>query len=324
MGRPISKKFIGDPEKIGHQLVVSYVWLDDSTAPEEGFFITRQSGTRRYHVANAEGRKGIIQLVDAMPTQAGEGVIMVLPTAGGPEEYARTIYNLTVKTYDDNRYNWNIAGTGEAILPFEAYVSPAEAIELLQSITDAGSGSAVVTILREEGLKVMDSDTKELFDEIPVGSGREEAVGDGVAEWTQIYGDAPNLDVLKGWIKLHVETEEHKFAFITAVDDATSAKKLAEALATATIVSGDRQSMIAGLRESGVAAAITRADELAAEKYTTVLKQVTELSSSALSSLATELLAVRNAISDKKFHGILPIVNAIDEILNTEPEGEPE
>lgn len=320
MGRPISKKFIGDPAKIGHQLVVSYVWLADSTAPEEGFFITRQSGTRRYHVANAEGRKGIIQLVDAMPTQAGEGVIMVLPTAGGPEEYARTIYNLTVKTYDDNRYNWNIAGTGEAILPFEAYVSPAEAIEILQSITDAGSGTAVVAILREEGLKVMDSETKELFDEIPEGSGREEAVGDGVAEWTTIYGDAPSLDVVKGWVKLHVETEEHKFAFITAVDTATTAKKLAEALATATIVSGDRQSMIAGLRASGVAAATTRADELAAEKYTTVLKQVTELSSSALSELATELLAVRNAISDKKFHGILPIVDAIDTILNPDAE----
>lgn len=105
MGRPLNKKFFGSPEKGGLQMVLSYVWLDDSTGPEEGFWVVRQLGTGRYQVTDGD-RVGAVRIVGYTPTQAGEGAILVFPFGAEDPEYARKIHNRSVVTWSNNTYKW--------------------------------------------------------------------------------------------------------------------------------------------------------------------------------------------------------------------------
>lgn len=105
MGRPLKKSFFGSPATGGKQLVLSWVWLADSTEAEQGYWIIRQVGTGRYQVTNGT-KTGVVKLVDALPDAPGEGVIEVHPFEG-VTEYASKIFNRTVKTFDGNSYKWS-------------------------------------------------------------------------------------------------------------------------------------------------------------------------------------------------------------------------
>ena len=129
MGRPLNKTYLGNPEKGGYQLGLSYVWLEGSEEAEEGFWISRQVGTGRYEVTNGE-RKGVVKLVDVLPTNPGEGVIVVKQFEGSYYEYAKKIHNRTVVTFDGNVYKWSVdPATNEAEADFilDGWENPLEA-----------------------------------------------------------------------------------------------------------------------------------------------------------------------------------------------------
>lgn len=131
MGRPLQKKFFGNPEGTGMQLVLSYVWLAGSTEAEEGYYVVRQVGTGRYQVTNGTNT-GVVKLVDALPTAPGEGVIVITPFGATQKEFARTIHNRTVRTFDGNTYKWSAEAAveeGQADLPFEDWTDPLEVNE---------------------------------------------------------------------------------------------------------------------------------------------------------------------------------------------------
>jgi hypothetical protein len=125
MGRPLQKKFFGNPEGTGIQLVLSAVWLAGSTEAETGFYVVRQVGTGRYQVTNGS-KSGVVKLVDALPTAPGEGVIVVRPFGTDLLEFAKKIHNRTVVTFDGNTYKWSrdpAEENGQADLAFETWES---------------------------------------------------------------------------------------------------------------------------------------------------------------------------------------------------------
>lgn len=139
MGRPLNKKFFGDPEKGGLQMVLSYVWLDDSTEAETGFWIVRQLGTGRYQVTNGD-RTGAVRLVDHTPAVAGEGSILVYPFGSDEPEFARKIHNRSVVTWSNNTYKWSVDAAdedGQANFILDTWAEPTE--DMIFSIT-AGTG----------------------------------------------------------------------------------------------------------------------------------------------------------------------------------------
>lgn len=121
MGRPLNKRYLGDPAKPGRQVVLTSVWLEGMVGPESGFYIMRQIGTGRYQVTNGT-LVGAVRLIDGEPLEAGKACLEVVPFGGeGSIEYARVIHNRSVKTWDGNNYRWSTEAAvaeGEADLPF--------------------------------------------------------------------------------------------------------------------------------------------------------------------------------------------------------------
>jgi hypothetical protein len=106
MGRPINKKYIGNPTNNGNQITLSYVWLEDSTQPETGFYIVKQKGTGKYLVSNGS-RSGVVELVSTVPSSAGQGAIIVVPYNTIVNEFVKKINNRSVVTFSGLTYYWS-------------------------------------------------------------------------------------------------------------------------------------------------------------------------------------------------------------------------
>jgi hypothetical protein len=147
MGRPINKKYFGDPSLNGKQLTVSQAWFADQVDPvvpgdnEDGttykLFLTKQVGTGRFNVRfdvlDTESGNLVSTQSQALrlvkPTDlTGPGlavinvepVVSVGPVTHGTTEHARVLFNRTVKTWEGNRYTWSVLGAaqvGDADLP---------------------------------------------------------------------------------------------------------------------------------------------------------------------------------------------------------------
>lgn len=107
MGRPLNKKYLGDPATTGKQVVLTSAWIAGQVGPATGFYILRQVGTGRYQVTNGSV-VGVVRLVAAGTLAEGEAHLEVTPFGGAPVEYARMIHNRSVKTWEDKSYAWSI------------------------------------------------------------------------------------------------------------------------------------------------------------------------------------------------------------------------
>jgi hypothetical protein len=124
MGRPIKSEFIGNPAASGRTskaVVFTQAWLPGQAGLASGtVYIVKQTGTGRYRVTDGTNI-GVVHLVAGMPANPGEASIVVTPFGGAPVEHAKTIYNRTVKTWEDHEYEWNanVAASvvGQADLP---------------------------------------------------------------------------------------------------------------------------------------------------------------------------------------------------------------
>lgn len=99
MGRPISKKYFGNPASPGNQLLVQ---------ANLGFgvvsaWIKKQLGTRKFLVTDGTNSK-ICYLVDNI-TGPGQATINVVKSSG-PNERVRTLQSKRVKTWNNNDYVW--------------------------------------------------------------------------------------------------------------------------------------------------------------------------------------------------------------------------
>lgn len=85
MGRPISKKFFGNPTSPGYQIGVN-AWFAGEGAAENAYILSQRSN-RVYVVASVAGgatptRTGSLKLVEGAPQAAGEMQVVVTPVIG--------------------------------------------------------------------------------------------------------------------------------------------------------------------------------------------------------------------------------------------------
>jgi len=127
VGRPLNKKYLGNPTKPGMQVMFSQCWFQGEHAPSPNVcYVKRQLGTGRYQAEDSvTGTIGPVRLVGpAAPLEPGQAIMFVhvfnqlgIPT---PPEHAKVIYNRTVKTWEDHQYEWSIipaSQVGQANLP---------------------------------------------------------------------------------------------------------------------------------------------------------------------------------------------------------------
>lgn len=120
MGRPLNKKYLGDPALPGKHVVMTSAWIAGEVGPAEGFYVVRQVGTGRYQVTNGTVT-GVVRLADAGPLTEGEAHLVVNPFGDdNDDEYARLIHNRSVKTWEGHSYKWSLdaaAAEGECDMP---------------------------------------------------------------------------------------------------------------------------------------------------------------------------------------------------------------
>ena len=121
MGRPLQKKFFGDPARPGSQIVLNSAWLPGESAAINDCYIVKQVGTGRYLVTDGT-KSGVVRLVAAAPAKAGEGQLVVNKFGGGTEA-VKVIHNRTIKTWSGASFAWSLAAaakTGEVTMRFAA------------------------------------------------------------------------------------------------------------------------------------------------------------------------------------------------------------
>lgn len=108
MGRPLNKKYFGEPTGGLDKLEIKF-W--DGSSVVTGW-IVEQVATGEFIVTDgtAEDR---VELGSALPTAAGEGALEVAVFGGGTE-FARNILAHRVKTFEGGDYDWSLEAATEA------------------------------------------------------------------------------------------------------------------------------------------------------------------------------------------------------------------
>ncbi|MFA5489229.1 MAG: hypothetical protein WC284_08425 [Candidimonas sp.] len=118
MGRPLNKRFFGDPSEGGVQINLTEAWIPGAGSLTAAAWIVKQTGNGRYVVTDGADT-GVVNLVDTSPVVEGQARIEITIYGGGTEN-AKQINSHQVKTFDGNVYRWLPTGAiadGDADLP---------------------------------------------------------------------------------------------------------------------------------------------------------------------------------------------------------------
>jgi VCBS repeat-containing protein len=163
-----------------------------------------------------------------------------------------------------------------------------------------------LALIKNNTATLLDADALAKLTTLPDGGGREKAIGLGVIEIKTLFGDFTTIDDIKAAVGMQIDVEYAKFEFITALDAATTAAEMTDAiLDTIELVNQDRQDLIEEWSNCGDPDAEARATDLADDAFTTVLAEiVSHLDEPAyMAELGVRMLALRNAQQGGKFFG---------------------
>ena len=140
---------------------------------------------------------------------------------------------------------------------------------------------AILAFIGENAEELLVGDTAGLFNSLPAGGGRQQAIAIGLREIKNLFGDFADPSVLITALGRQVEVEYHKAQLINSIDGAREPENLEQeaALVKAAIgtylgqVNGDRQDLIDEWNDATQPLAVqARAAELEAQLFTVSLK----------------------------------------------------
>lgn len=110
MGRPLNKKYFGEPSGDANKIVIA-MWDDTLPGVDDGW-IVEQVATGEFIVTNGTVTDRV-ELQASLPTAPGEGAIEVTIFGGG-NEYAKNVSAHRVKTFEGGDYSWSLEAATEA------------------------------------------------------------------------------------------------------------------------------------------------------------------------------------------------------------------
>ncbi|MBL0402999.1 cadherin-like domain-containing protein [Microvirga aerilata] len=193
--------------------------------------------------------------------------------------------------------------------------SDASDATLLAAFNDAADWSAVLAAIDDNGSTVLDASSAAILQILPDGGEREEAIGRGINEIRDLFGNFGTVGAVREAVLQQIAVEHAKHMFFEAINTAGDASSMAQALGEVATLSLHRQAQIELWSNSTDPEVVARVEALKAAAYTRVLNEIhARLDDAAfVESLSARLLAVRDAThAEKKFQGILQIIDAID------------
>ena len=188
--------------------------------------------------------------------------------------------------------------------------------EILAAFNEADTWQEALEAINTYDSLLLDEARLDKLDDLPDGQGREQAIGLGLNQTKVLFGNFQSIADLKEALEHQIDTEHAKLEFITALDAATTAAKMTDAIkATIELVNTHRQDLIADLLASEDEDAIALAGVLQQAAYTTTLAEiVTHLDDDAyMAQLGARMLSARNALEGSQFFGDSRIIPALDE-----------
>ncbi|MEE1613861.1 Ig-like domain-containing protein [Microvirga sp. CF3016] len=187
---------------------------------------------------------------------------------------------------------------------------------IIDAFNNAADWAATLAAIKDNSGDLLDQDHLDKLNTLPDGGGREKAIGLGVLEIKTLFGNFTTIEDVQAAVDMQIDVEYAKYEFITALDAATTAAEMTDAiLDTIELVNQDRQDLIEAWSNSGDADAVARATDLADDAFTTVLAEiVSHLGEPAyMAELGARMLALRNDLQGGKFFGDGKIIAALEE-----------
>jgi VCBS repeat-containing protein len=183
---------------------------------------------------------------------------------------------------------------------------------ILDAFNAATTWQAALAAIKANSHDLLDQEHLDKLDTLPDDAGREQAIGLGVNEVKELFGEFTDINTLIAEVRYQIDVEYAKYELIRAVADATNADEMAIALTKVEVLDAHRQELIEKWSNSGDSEAVARAAQRAGEAYTTVLHEIASHldDSTYLANLAGKMLAARNAANG--FFGVGTLVEALD------------
>jgi hypothetical protein len=183
---------------------------------------------------------------------------------------------------------------------------------ILDAFNAAKTWQAALAAIKANSHDLLDQEHLDKLDTLPDDAGREQAIGMGVNEVKELFGEFTDINTLIAEVRYQIDVEYAKYELIRAVADATNADEMAIALTKVEALDAHRQELIEKWSNSGDSEAVARAAQRAGEAYTTVLHEIaSHLDDDAyMDALADKMLIARN--DSEGFHGVGTLIAALD------------
>jgi VCBS repeat-containing protein len=185
---------------------------------------------------------------------------------------------------------------------------------IIDAFNNAADWAETLAAVKANSNDLLDQDHLDKLNTLPDGGGREKAIGLGVFEIKTLFGNFATFEDVQAAVDMQIDVEYAKYEFITALDAATTAAEMTDAiLDTIELVHQHRQDLIDTWSTSGDPDAVARAAVLANDAFTTVLAEiVSHLDEPAyMAELGARMLALRNDLQGGKFFGDGKIIAAL-------------
>ena len=117
MGRPLNKRYFGEPTAGGNEIKVQF---NDGTGSIPGY-IVNQKGSKRFNCSNAGGTKtALCTLVDKDSADILEGEMTITVDDGGTARQVTKISGRKVTMDNGSVTTWDFTGTGDTVAVEEA------------------------------------------------------------------------------------------------------------------------------------------------------------------------------------------------------------
>ena len=117
MGRPLNKRYFGEPTAAGNEIKVQF---NDGTGSMAGY-IVNQKGAKRFNCSNAGGTKtALCTLVDKASASIAENEMTITVDDGGVAKQVVKIAGRKVTLDDGTIVPWDFTGAGDTVAIEEA------------------------------------------------------------------------------------------------------------------------------------------------------------------------------------------------------------
>jgi len=192
---------------------------------------------------------------------------------------------------------------------------------IVAAFNASASWEAVLAAIKSNATALLDEIRIENLGYLANDADREQAVGFGIYEIKNLFGNFTSLPQIQALVKRQVDVEYAKYEFVFAFETANTVDDMRAALGRVQFLLNDRESVIQEWSSSDDPAVRARAAEMAAEPYTIVLRKIAARLNDGtyLDALAAEMMSAHQESGPfDTLDGLIAALDDATDVLGSE------